>query len=208
MIESKLRSPFQRYGIEPLLRIPFVRKAEPIFLSFLGLFFGLLIPFFLPLGCIKIALLCLFLAGMFDILDGTVARFQNLSSPEGAACDLCFDRIVEFAIILALFFVAPKERALGALMMMGSVLFCVTTFLCVAIFTDEETEKSCYYSPGLMERAEAFVFFGLMMLLPSLFSWLSGIFTALVFWTGGIRLYEFYLKKSIPNARIRKSKIE
>ena len=75
--------------------------------------------------------------------------------------------------------------------MLGSVFICVTSFLIVSLFIPNTGEKSFHYSPGIIERAEAFFFFSLMILLPQYFTVLSLIFSLLVFLTAFIRIKEF-----------------
>jgi hypothetical protein len=99
--------------------------------------------------------------------------------------------VVEASVIIALFAVAPESRALPALLMLSCILLCVTSFLVTAIFSENNSEKSFYYSPGLIERPEAFLFFILMMLVPKTFSLLAYLFSALVLWTTYRRLQEF-----------------
>ena len=111
----------------------------------------------------------------------------------GAILDITCDRCVEFSIILGLYLVDPTSRPFLSFMMLGSVLVCVTTFLVVALFTPNESEKGFHYSPGLIERAEAFLFFGLMILFPPLFTPLAALFSILVFLTGLLRIRQFYL---------------
>ena len=50
-----------------------------------------------------------------------------------------------------------------------------------------------------MERPEAFLFFAMMMLLPTLFSALALLFTFLVFLTAGLRVLEFKNKMNEIN---------
>jgi hypothetical protein len=78
-----------------------------------------------------------------------------------------------------------------SLLMLGSILICVTSFLVVGIFLENTSQKSFYYSPGLIERAEAFLFFVLMILFSKAFSILAVIFSILVFLTAALRLYQF-----------------
>ena len=125
------------------------------------------------------------------MLDGSLARFQGCVSAKGAVLDITADRLVEFAVILGLYLYAPEARAIGSLMMLGASFLCVTSFLVVAIFETNQGMKSFHYSPGIIERAEAFIFFGLMMLIPQSFIWLSMLYTALVFLTAFIRVYQF-----------------
>lgn len=185
-----------------LKKIPAYPKA----LTFLGLFFGLLIPF--VMGSSLVAILCLALSGLCDVLDGAVARYRNLSTEQGAVLDITCDRIVEFLVVLGLFLVDPVERGLLALLMLGSILFCITTFLVVGIFSQNTTEKSFYYSPGLIERPEAFAFFALMMAFPKGFTILASLFTGLVVLTGIIRVYQFFRNTSMPKTRKIKSSRE
>ena len=133
----------------------------------------------------------LWLSGLCDVLDGTIAREKNMISVKGAIYDIFCDRIVEVAIIFGLYSVSPCDRATLSLVMLGSILLCVTSFLVVGIFTDKATDKSCHYSPGLIERIEAFLLFSLMILLPNFFEWLALIFSVLVSYTAFARIVLF-----------------
>ena len=127
---------------------------------------------------------------ILDILDGSIARIQNKSTHFGTVLDILSDRLVESFIIIALFLRDPN-LALICLLMMMSILVCVSSFLLIGIFSDKQSEKSFYYSPGLMERAEAFIFF-ISMILFADYAWLFGIiFILLVLWTTFIRIFQF-----------------
>lgn len=64
--------------------------------------------------------------------------------------------------------IAPQERGLWCMLTLGSMLLCITSFLVVGIFTENQSQKSFHYSPGLMKRAEAFSFFIAMMIWPAI----------------------------------------
>ena len=189
MIDSKWREPYQIFIIDPVLKSP-VAALSPALLTGLACCFGLLTCVFLTFQFTLLAFICLTLSGFCDTLDGSLARHQMKSCPKGAALDITSDRFVEFVIILGLYLFDPS-RAFLTLLMLGASLLCVTTFLVVGIFESNTTEKSFHYSPGLIERAEAFVFFALMILFPNSFTLLAYTFSALVFVTAGIRLYQF-----------------
>ncbi|VEH37243.1 CDP-alcohol phosphatidyltransferase family protein [Legionella sainthelensi] len=55
-----------------------------------------------------IAILLFLLAGIFDVIDGSVARARNKASSLGAFVDGTIDRFVDFAIIFSYFFVILK----------------------------------------------------------------------------------------------------
>ncbi len=191
MIEPTLRKTYQKFCIDPLLSLKTLRKLHPLLLTFLACAAGIsvlpLLAFDLPIY----ALLLLILSGFLDTLDGSLARQEGKTSNVGAAMDIVSDRIVEFAVILGLFFVDPASRALPCLLMVGSALICITSFLVVGIFTQNNSEKSFHYSPGLIERAEAFIFFAVMIIFPAAFMSLSILFSSLVMLTALIRMVQY-----------------
>lgn len=187
-IDTYYSKAYQRLFVDPIL--PYLRIA-PNYLTAAALMIGIATLPLLAYGHLYFAAICLLFSGYLDTLDGSLARFRHLSSPVGSVYDIISDRIVEFSVIMGLYFYAPEERSLLSLLMLGSILVCVTSFLVVGQFKENQTEKSFYYSPGLMERAEAFIFFLLMILLPSLFSWLAALFTLFVAVTALTRVVEF-----------------
>lgn len=192
MLEKHLRLTVQRYLVDPIAE-SLSLYLTPIHLTLIS---GVLGLFVLPLSYLDFpicACLSLLLSGLFDMLDGTVARMTHTSSQWGAVLDIVMDRVVEMTVIFALFLMDPIGRGGASLAMMASILLCITSFLVVGIFSENDSQKSFHYSEGLMERAEAFIFFILMMLFPSLVIPLSFIFTSLVLWTAIIRLKEFRL---------------
>lgn len=190
MIDSRYRNFYQRYCIEPLLQLKVIRKLSPLFLTLCGLACGIVSAVLIGLDYPLWAFGFLLFSGFLDTLDGSLARVAKSSSSIGAVLDITCDRIVEFAIIFGLFCLDPS-RAFLCMLMLGSVLICITSFLVVGIFVPNQSEKSFHYSSGLMERTEAFLFFSLMILIPTAFKYLSLGFTGLVFLTAFKRLFDF-----------------
>lgn len=201
MIDTKFRSPYQRLIIEPLLRNSWINRLSPIAMTSFGLALGLMVTFFLWSGSTFAALGCLALSGFCDTLDGSLARFQNRTSNIGAALDITADRAVEFSLVMGLFAVNPETRGFPCLLMLGSILLCITTFLVVGIFSENNSEKSFHYSTGLIERAEAFLFFGAMIALPHAFGILAYLFSSLVALTAFIRIRQFALPVKKPDIK-------
>jgi phosphatidylglycerophosphate synthase len=191
MIESTLRNTYQKLCIDPLLRFKIVRNLHPILLTALACVAGVGVLPLLVFGFPLWALFSLILSGFLDTLDGSLARHTGKTSNKGAALDIVCDRIVECATILGLFFLYPTLRALPCLLMLGSVFICVTSFLIVGLFAPNTSEKSFHYSPGLIERAEAFIFFSAMIVFPGVFLLLSYLFSALVLLTAFMRMFQF-----------------
>ncbi len=198
MLEGLFRNTYQKTMIEPLLKIPAVQKLNPLAVTFSACVIGICFLPLLYVGWKWAAIGALVISGFLDTLDGSLARFQDSSSPKGAVWDIVCDRAVEFSIILGLYLQVPQQRGLLSLIMLGSILLCITSFLVVGIFTENQgsSEKSFHYSPGIMERAEAFVFFIAMVLLPQAFVLLSSLFIGLVLMTTLIRLIQFSLRSS------------
>jgi archaetidylinositol phosphate synthase len=187
---SNVRNFYQKIFVDPIaMRV--LTKVSPQAITFSACVLGMTIAPLLAYGMTYLALACLTITGYLDTLDGTMARMNGCASAKGAVVDIVSDRIVEAAIIFGLFLVDPEKRAVAALLMLASVLVCVTSFLIVGVFVKNNTNKSFHYSPGLMERTEAFLFFAIMILFPSLFFPLSYLFTILVFYTAFKRVFDF-----------------
>lgn len=189
MIESRFRAIYQRLIIEPIL--PWLAWCTPLWLTAFAGFAGIL---FVPLAVARYKLLAvtaLLISGFLDTLDGSLARAQARQTPLGSVLDIVVDRFVEFCAVLGLFLIEPTERALPCIAMLGAMLLCVTSFLVVGIFSENDGDKGFHYSAGLMERAEAFIFFILMIVLPAYFQLAAWAFVLLVTITAIQRLLTF-----------------
>ena len=191
MIDSYYRAPLQETLIDPVLEGLDRSGLSPIMITFASLLTGLAVLPCLFWGERVLALVLLASSGYLDVLDGSLARHQGQSSAKGAVLDILSDRTVEFAVIMGLCLVDPASRALTCLWMSGSVLLCVTSFLVVGIFEQNSSHKSFHYSPGIMERAEAFAFFAVMIAWPASFAFLAPVFAVLVGLTAAIRVFQF-----------------
>ncbi len=180
MIDSNYRTAYQRFFIEPLLNFSWFASLSPHLITLIGCISGIAIVPLLYFHHNLLAFCFLLFSGYCDTLDGSLARIQKKSSPKGAVLDIYCDRIVELSVITGLYLYAPMERAPYILLMLGSVLLCITAFLVVGIFTENQSQKSFYYSCALIERTEAFIFFATMILIPKIFMPLALLFFLLV----------------------------
>lgn len=190
MIETYVRPLYQKVLVDPVA-VPLKSVLSPNTVTALSGVFGVLVAPVLLWGEPWAAFLFLMMSGYLDTLDGTLARLQNKSTPLGTVFDIFSDRVVECAVILGLCLISSETRGPFSLLMLGSVLLCVTAFLVVGIFTENMSNKGFFYSRGLMERPEAFVFFALMIFLPQYFQPLALTFSALVFFTAVVHIYRF-----------------
>jgi len=191
MIETYLRPTYQQFLVDPLAA-KIKRTCSANTITLLACLTGLLILPALVTQHSYVAIILLLCSGYLDTLDGTLAREQGNSSDFGSMLDIVCDRFVEFVVILGLYAIDPVHRGGLCLLMLGSVLICVTTFLVVGIFANNTSEKGFHYSPGLMERTEAFAFFIAMIALPNHFQSLALCFSFLVFLTAAVRIFEFH----------------
>lgn len=185
MIDTKCRSFFQplfNYLARPLVRL----HVKPDSLTWTAFAFGLTAGLCLAVGYPVIALILLWLSGLLDVLDGTVARLIKKTSPKGAYLDLILDRMVESAIILGFVWARPV-LAFAGLLFFTAVLFNFTTFIVAGALFTNQGKKSMHYDVGLAERTETFLVFSLMILLPAASLAILLIFNGLIFLTGIIR---------------------
>lgn len=192
MLENYLRPAFSKYFVDGVVN-HLASKATllPQQITFLAGLSGIGACVALMGQSPLLACGLLLFSGYCDILDGELARKMGCVTSSGAVLDIAIDRLVEFAAVLGLYWLEPESRGFICILMLGSILCCVTSFLVVGIFSANSSEKSFHYSKGLIERFEAFVFFILMILFPEQFRLLGAVFVILVFLTTIIRITEF-----------------
>jgi len=190
MIEQSIRHYYQAIFVDPAA-VWISRWISPNGITYLSGTLGILVLPALWFDFVGLAVVLLILSGYCDTLDGSIARALNQVSDWGSALDIVMDRLVEIVVVFALYSVDPGARGVWCLLMLSSMLLCITSFLVVGIFSENHSHKSFHYSAGFMERAEAFVFFVVMMIWPSFFGLLALLFSVLVFVTAFIRLKQF-----------------
>ncbi len=192
MLESLIRPTYDKMLVEPVARLLIAKNiTSPITITIVAAVLGLLAMFSLMLDLPYLAVLFILLSGYCDTLDGLLARLTNNSTIVGSMLDILSDRVVECAVIIGLFSVAPESRGWLSLGMLASIVLCISSFLLVGIFSETQSDKSFHYSNGLMERAEAFIFFIAMILFPHHFNFIAGLFIILVLYTAATHIREF-----------------
>lgn len=153
---------------------------------------GISSALFLIYGHAGMALSCLLISGLCDILDGTVARLTNTSHPFGGYIDLISDRMVESALILGFAIIYPHFY-LQYLLFLISVLLHFSTFLAAGALFKNESAKSMHYDRSVVERAEVFVVFGCMIIVPHYQNLLLSTLTIVIFLAGLNRIRRVYI---------------
>lgn len=196
MFENVIRPSYQRLIADPLTKYFCANTSITANqITLLSLVTGIIAAGCIAFNFTIFAIIFLLLSGCLDSLDGTLARLNKNSSHLGTVFDIMSDRIVEVSIVLGFYLQSTSQRGLPCLLMLSSICLCVTSFLVVGIFSENQSSKSFHYSQGIMERFEAFVFFVTMLIIPQFFSVLAAVFTGLVLLTTAIRIYEFSQQK-------------
>lgn len=134
---------------------------SPNLITLIGVGITALASFFIAKGLWTVGGLVFLAAGLFDMLDGAVARARGKASPFGAFLDSVMDRFSDFFVFIALVFSFSVKgdhgRVLLALFaLMGSILvpFCRARA--------ETVIESC--KVGILERPERVILlaFGLL----------------------------------------------
>ena len=102
-------------------------RIRPNHLTFLGFVMRIVVAYVFATGQFRVAGVLLIVAGLFDMVDGMVARRLNEETPFGAFFDSIMDRYSDLVMYLGLIiYYGQAERmtyvVLVGIVMMGSVL--------------------------------------------------------------------------------------
>ena len=136
--------------LRPLVRWLSVMRVRPDTLTVVGWTLALCAAVLFGLGHARVAGLVMLTGGVFDALDGAVARETNRMTSFGAFLDSTLDRISEAAVFVGLiFFYAGADRPYETLIAAVAMTFSVLTSYTRA--RAEGLNISC--EVGLLERA-------------------------------------------------------
>ena len=139
-----------RQLLHPLVRLLSALRVRPDTLTVLGWALAIGSAVLFGLGYAQIAGAGMLLAGLFDALDGAVARESNRMSAFGAFLDSTLDRLSESAIFVGIvFFYADAGSSYGALLAGVAMSFSLLTSYARA--RAEGLGIEC--KVGLLERA-------------------------------------------------------
>jgi CDP-diacylglycerol--glycerol-3-phosphate 3-phosphatidyltransferase len=99
---TDLARKWMRWLLEPLARLISRTGISPNLLTLIGFAFAVGVAYVLATGHLQIGGVLLAVAGLFDALDGTLARLAGRNSRFGAFLDSTVDRLSEAVIFLGL----------------------------------------------------------------------------------------------------------
>jgi CDP-diacylglycerol--glycerol-3-phosphate 3-phosphatidyltransferase len=136
--------------LRPLVRWLSVMRVRPDTLTVIGWTLALCAAILFGLGYVRVAGLVMLTGGVFDALDGAVARETNQMSSFGAFLDSTLDRLSEAAVFVGLiFFYAGADRPYETLLAAAAMTFSLLTSYTRA--RAEGLNISC--EVGMLERA-------------------------------------------------------
>lgn len=164
---------------------------SPTHVTIIACIIGIFASVLIIMGMPTVAVITLWISGILDAVDGTIARKINQKTKWGTFLDILCDRIVEIFIILAIGIIHPEYTNV-LLLLVCMIILSLTVFFSTGTLVDIKTEKSFYYQAGLAERTEGFVFFTLMILWESALFWITISFAIIVLYTAGQRIFQLY----------------
>ncbi len=181
----KYVNPIIELGAKFLLKL----NLTPNNVTILALLIGVSTSIFLYFDMQISAVILLWVSGYLDAVDGAMARKSNSSSSFGTLLDIVSDRIVEVSIVLVLGLKFIDVRY-NLIILTVCILMSMTIFLTVGALSEKKGVKSFYYQAGVAERSEGFIFFSLMILIPSYLGIITNIFSVLIIITAIQRFLE------------------
>jgi CDP-diacylglycerol--glycerol-3-phosphate 3-phosphatidyltransferase len=122
IIPLSLRLKF-RHVLEPLARGLSASRVSPNALTIVGLLPAIAAGFAFGGGMVRLGGVLIGISGLFDLLDGLVARVGNKQTDFGALLDSTLDRFAEIAIFIGLVVLFRDTATLyGVLLAMGGSL--------------------------------------------------------------------------------------
>lgn len=99
---AQIRETAARWIAEPLMPILSKSRLKPNFLTLFGLAINMAAATVIAMGHLFFGGFLILFSGLFDLLDGALARFTNQTSRFGAVLDSTVDRISEAVLFLGL----------------------------------------------------------------------------------------------------------
>ena len=147
--------------IRPLARLLSAMRVHPDTLTHLGWTLAVVSTVLFGLGRVRTAGAVMLLAGLFDALDGAVARESNRMSDFGAFLDSTMDRFSELAIFVGILFFYASSGSPYETLLAGAAM----TFSLLTSYTRSRAEGlGIRCEVGLLERAGRVVILSLFAL--------------------------------------------
>jgi CDP-diacylglycerol---glycerol-3-phosphate 3-phosphatidyltransferase len=179
---------------KPIVQLIARTKLTPNSLSIIGFLLTAATGILIGLGHLFAAGWVMLGAGVFDMLDGALARLTNTSTKFGAALDSTLDRFSEALVLLGIMTFYAQNNSWPAVLLAGTTL--VSSFM-VSYIRARAEGLSLELKEGIFTRAERVIVLALGLLLSHFYISLiaaMAIISVLSFITAGQRLYLVWKK--------------
>ncbi len=184
MLSDKLGHRLDGY-LFPLFQKIFGQRGNPNLLTLLGFVATILASWLILKGCWVSAGLMIVLSGLFDLMDGVIARKLGKVSLFGGFFDSVVDRYSDLILLSALLLHYARKGE-NDLVLLTSVVVIGTALIPYARAKAESLQISCHI--GLMERAERII----LLSSGALFGWMEPILWLLAMLTHFTVLQRIY----------------
>jgi CDP-diacylglycerol--glycerol-3-phosphate 3-phosphatidyltransferase len=151
----------------PIVRIVSKSGVTPNALTFVNLALNIVAAYVIATGHLLLGGVLVLVAGLFDLLDGALARFTRQTTKFGAVLDSTVDRICEAAILSGiLIWYVPQEGASLEIVLILAVL--IGSFL-VSYIRARAEGLGWQCQVGLFTRAERVIVLAVGLLINQVF---------------------------------------
>ncbi len=184
-----------KFILDKIVRPLTLLKINPNFLTFIGVLISLWAAFEFGYGSLRKGGLIIILAGLFDMLDGEVARVSRTETRFGAFYDSVIDRYSDIIILQGLLVYYARHQMLEYVVLVGVVIMGAV----LTSYTRARAESlipSC--KVGFMERPERIV----LLIIGGLANRMEAVLWILAIlgnWTVISRIY--YTWKELPKPK-------
>jgi CDP-diacylglycerol--glycerol-3-phosphate 3-phosphatidyltransferase len=152
---------------EPVVRILSKSGITPNALTFINLTLNIIAAYIITTGHLLLGGVLVLVAGLFDLLDGALARFTKQTTRFGAILDSVTDRISEAAILLGLLIWYIPQRQTGLEIVLIFVVL-IGSFL-VSYIRARAEGLGWQCQVGLFTRAERVIVLAIGLLVNQIF---------------------------------------
>jgi CDP-diacylglycerol--glycerol-3-phosphate 3-phosphatidyltransferase len=148
---SQVRQAISHFLTGPVVQLLARTPVTPSTLTFLGFAVTVGAAILIATDYLLIAGLVVLVAGLFDMLDGALARRTNQATRFGAVLDSTLDRLSEGALLLGILFLFAGEGSTIGILLAGGVL---TTSMLVSYIRARAEALGIECTTGLFTRPE------------------------------------------------------
>ncbi len=152
---------------DPIVRILSKSRITPNVLTLMNLAVNIIAAYVIASGHFLLGGVLIFVAGLFDLLDGALARFTRQTTKFGAILDSVADRVSEAAILCGLLIWYIPQKANLEIMLIFIVL--IGSFL-VSYIRARAEGLGWQCQVGLFTRAERVIVLAIGLLINNIFT--------------------------------------